>query len=303
MNRPAFRLHHIALLQAVIKSQTLTEAANRLHISQPAVSKQIKQLQADLGFALFERKGHRLVPTYEARSLLDQVDRVDASLDVLNRLAGELRGSRKGHLHIGCIPSVAAHLLPPVLGRYMEGQPGMGFSVHTGSTEQVMEWVETQQVDLGICLHLRDLPNADYRSLMQLRMECLLPVDHPLAARMALTLEDLRPYPVISVELSPATPPSPPAYGPDGAAWQARIRVDMSFVACRMVEAGLGIAVADNLSVGRSVSASLTRRALDHPFRAELGTYIPSYRPRHRAVDDLLQGLATETAQDGVVTP
>lgn len=49
-------------------SQTLTEAANRLRISQPAVSKQIKQLQADLGFALFEKKGHRLVPTFEARA-------------------------------------------------------------------------------------------------------------------------------------------------------------------------------------------------------------------------------------------
>lgn len=303
MNRPAFRLHHIALLQAVIKSQTLTEAANRLHISQPAVSKQIKQLQADLGFALFERKGHRLVPTFEARSLLDQVDRVDASLDVLNRLAGELRGSRKGHLHIGCVPSVAAHLLPQVLGSYMGGQPDMRFSIHTGSTPQVMEWVETQQVDLGICLHLRDLPNTDYRPLTQLRMECLLPVAHPLAARPVLTLADLQPYPVISVELSAAPLHIQQAIELDNSFGLARIRVDMSFVACRMVEAGLGIAVADSLTVSRSVSAKLTRRILDHPFRAELGTYIPTYRPRHRAVDDLLRGLAAETLQGEPATP
>jgi DNA-binding transcriptional LysR family regulator len=228
---------------------------------------------------------------------------VDASLDVLNRLAGELRGSRKGHLHIGCIPSVAAHLLPQVLGTYMAGQRDMAFSIHTGNTPQVMEWVETQQVDLGICLHLRDLPNADYKPLMQLRMECLLPVAHPLSARPVLTLPELQPYPVINVELSAAPLHVQQAIELDERFGLARIRVDMSFVACRMVEAGLGIAVADNLSVGRSVSATLTRRALDHPFRAELGTYIPTYRPRHRAVDDLLQGLAVETAQSLPATP
>lgn len=297
MNRPAFRLHHIALLQAVMKSPTLTEAANRLHVSQPAVSKQVKQLQADLGFSLFERKGHRLVPTFEARSLLDQVDRVDASLDVLNRLAGELRGAHKGHLHIGCIPSVAVHLLPQVLGTYMDGQREMGFSIHTGSTPQVMEWVETQQVDMGICLHLRDLQNADYKPLMPLHMECLLPVAHPLTARQVLTLTELQPYKVITVELSAGLPPNQPIPGLDDSAERNCIRVDMSFVACRMVEAGLGIAVADSLTVGRSVSAKLTRRALAHPFTAELGTYIPSYRPRHRAVGDLLLQLTAETAR------
>ncbi len=297
MIRPAFRLHHIALLQAVIKSQTLTEAANRLHISQPAVSKQIKQLQADLGFVLFERKGHRLVPSFETRSLLDQVDRVDASLDVLNRLAGELRTARKGHLQIGCIPSVAIHLLPQVLGRYMEGQPDMRFSIHTGSTDHVMEWVETQQVDLGICLNLRALPNSHYTPLLGLRLACLMPAGHPLAHRDSLTPDDLKPYPVITVELSPSplhivqTAHFDEIFGP------VRIRVDMAFVACRMVEAGLGVAVADSMTVLRAASASLTQRPLEHPFRAEIGTYTPSYRPRHRSVDDLIRGLVEETAR------
>lgn len=295
MLRPAFRLHHIALLQAVMKSQTLTEAANRLHISQPAVSKQIKQLQADLGFELFERKGHRMVPSFETRSLLDQVDRVDASLDVLNRLAGELRTARKGHLQIGCIPSAAVHLLPQVLGRYMQGQPDMRFSIHTGSTDQVMEWVETQQVDLGICLKLKDLPNSHYTPLLGLRLACLMPAGHPLAFKDALTPGDLMPYPVITVELSASPLHIEQTAQFDDLFGQVRIRVDMAFVACRLVEAGLGVAVADSMTVRRAASASLVQRPLEHPFRAELGIYTASYRPRHRAVDDLIQGLVEET--------
>ena len=97
MSRPSFRLNHIALLQAVMTSQTLTEAAQRLHVSQPAISKQLKQLQSDLGFLLFERQGHRLIPTFEARAMLDQVTRVNASLDVLNQLASGFGTARRGH--------------------------------------------------------------------------------------------------------------------------------------------------------------------------------------------------------------
>jgi DNA-binding transcriptional LysR family regulator len=276
-------------------SQTLTEAANRLRISQPAVSKQIKQLQTDLGFALFERKGHRLVPTFEVRTLLDQVDRVDASLDALNRLAGDLRTSHRGHLHIGCIPVVAAHLLPQVLSRYMGGQADMSCTIHTGSAPQVMEWVETQQVDLGICLSLRDLPSTDYTRLAAIRMECLLPSGHPLAAKDSVAVDDLKPYSLITVEPIAMAGHLGQFTGLEESFGSARIRVDMSFVACRMVAAGLGIAVADSLTVGQSVSGELTRRPLKHPFRAEIGTYTPSYRPRHRAVDELIRALDAET--------
>lgn len=75
-----------------------------------------------------------------------------------------------------------------------------------------------------------------------------------------------------------------------------RIRVDTAFVACRMVEAGLGVAVADSMTVRRAASASLAQRPLEHPFRAEIGVFTPTYRPRHQAVDDLIRGLIREAA-------
>jgi DNA-binding transcriptional LysR family regulator len=66
------------------------------------------------------------------------------------------------------------------------------------------EWVQTQQVDLAICLHLRSLPQAHYTPLAALRLACLTPAGHPLTAREALTPADLQDYPVITVEVSPA---------------------------------------------------------------------------------------------------
>jgi DNA-binding transcriptional LysR family regulator len=294
MARPPFRLHHITLLNVVMNSQTLTEAARRLNISQPAVSKQLKQLHADLGFALFERQGHQLVPTFEARAMLDQVSRLNASLDVLNRLAGEFRSTRRGHLQIGCIPSAAVYLLPKALQAAIGGELQMLCSVHTGSTAQALELVETQQVDLAIAMKVRDTSRLNYTPLMALRLECLLPTGHALAAKRVLTPQDLAPYPVIGIELPVIVSTGVGTIAWDDALGSVRVRVDSAHVASCMAEAGLGIAVVDSLTGKGSSRRGLVRRRMEHPYEAEIGIYRPSFRPRAGMVDELMAALQAE---------
>lgn len=287
MSRPPFRLHHIILLQAVMQSQTLTEAAQRLHISQPAVSKQLKQLQEDVGFALFERQGHRLLPTFEARAMLDQVNRVGASLNVLNHLVSDFRTARRGHIQIGCIPSAAELLLPPALKAAFGAQSHLLCTIETGNTAQVMEWVETQQVDLGVAMKVREGSPHAYQSLMPLRLECLMPADHPLARKRTVKIADLSPYPVIGLKLPDLVHSDAGSLALEDDLVTVHIRVDSSRLACRMVEAGLGVAVIESLSSVAYAGAALVRRPLAHPFRTELGIYRPSYRPRITAVEEL----------------
>ncbi len=302
MARPPFRLHHIALLDAVMQSQTLTEAARRMHISQPAVSKQIKQLQEDLGFALFDRQGHKLVATFEARAMLDQVRRVNTSLDVLNRLATDLRDERRGQLQIGCIPAVAAHLLPAALQALVGGDSQVHCTVHSGNTAQVVEMVETQQVDIAVALKLRRSDELGFQHLLDWRLECLLPADHPLLARKVLRPADLAPYTVIAVELPMLDWPDPTIPAWDAGLDAVRVRVDASSVACRMVEAGLGIAVADSLTVGAFARPPLARRPLRHAVHTSIGIYLPKYRPRSKTVNSLVAEL-TRQAQALAAAP
>lgn len=292
MARPPFRLHHIALLDAVMQSHTLTEAAARLHISQPAVSKQIKQLQEDLGFVLFERQGHKLVPTFEARVMLDQVHRVNTSLNVLNRLAADLRDERRGHVQVGAIPAVAAHLLPAALAAVAGGESEVLFTVHSGNTAQVVELVETQQVDVGIALKVRGADELGFRRLLDWQLACLLPEAHPLASRRVLRAADLAPYHVVGVELPVLEWPDPTVAPWDEGLTSVRGRVDASSTACRMAEAGIGIAVADSLTVKAYARAPLTSRPLRHEVHTSIGIYLPKYRPRSRTVDALLSALA-----------
>lgn len=295
MARPPFRLHHIALLDAVMQSQTLTEAAARMHISQPAVSKQIKTLQEDLGFALFERQGHKLVPTFEARAMLDQVRRVNSSLGVLNRLATDLRDERRGHLQVGAIPAVASHLLPQALARIAGGDSQVQCAVQSGNTAQVIELVETQQVDVGIALKVRGADELGFRQLLDWRLECLMPAGHPLAAKKTVKPADLAPYSVIAVELPALDWPEPNVPAWDAGLDSVRIRIDASSAACRMVEAGLGIAVADSLTVGAFARPPLVRRPLQHRVYTTIGVYLPKYRPKSRTVEALVAALAAVT--------
>jgi DNA-binding transcriptional LysR family regulator len=291
MARPPFRLHHIALLDAVMQSHTLTEAAARMHISQPAVSKQIKQLQQDLGFALFQRQGHKLVPTFEARAMLDQVRRVNGSLGVLNRLATELRDERRGHVQVGAIPAVASHLLPAALAAVAGGDSQVLCTVHSGNTAQVIELVETQQVDLGIALKVKGADQLGFSQLLDWRLECLMPEGHPLLARKLVRPSDLAPYTVVAVELPALDWPDPTIARWDDGLACVRIRVDASGAACRMAQAGLGIAVADSLTVGAFAQPPMARRPLQHRVHTTIGIYLPTLRPRSRTVDALITAL------------
>jgi DNA-binding transcriptional LysR family regulator len=294
MPRPAFRLQHIALLQAVMQSQTITEAARRLHVSQPAVSKQLKQLQSDLGFALFERHGHKLVPTFEAREMLDQVNRVHASLDVLNRTVVDFRSARRGNLQIACIASVAGYLLPAALMEAIGTASGLLCTVHTGNTAQVVELVETQQVDIGIALRVRGSDDLNFQPLLQWRLECLMPATHPLAKRRVLRPADLAPYPVVGVELPAAVLPDANLPAWDSALGAVRIRVDSSHIACQFAMAGLGIAVADSLTVAGSAHKPMVRRRLHDTAESDIGIYRPKYRPKTQALDSVIKALESQ---------
>jgi DNA-binding transcriptional LysR family regulator len=303
MRQRPFRLHHIALLNAVMQSGTLTEAARRLHISQPAVSKQIKQLQQDLGFALFERRGHKLVHTFEAGAMADQILRVNTSLAVLNKLAGELANERRGHLQVGSIAAAASHLLPKALGAILEKNREVELSVRTGNTAQVIEWVETQQVDLGLGLKVRGgEEEIGFTPLADLSIEALLPHNHPLARKKRLSPRDLAGQAVIAVTL-------PELEWPDGAQLTSedlgipvRVRVDTSGVACRMVHAGLGIAVGDSLTLAAFAGGNLVRRPIERAPRSVLGVYRPKLRPNSLLLEDVLKRLK-ESAREVEQSP
>ncbi|MDT8345986.1 MAG: LysR family transcriptional regulator, partial [Thermohalobaculum sp.] len=113
----------LTAFRAVMVAGSVTEASAALGRSQPAVSRSIADLEADLGYRLFERINRRMVPTEEAVLLFKEVERAFQSLDYIAEAARAIGGRRRRHVHVAAMPAIAFSLLPIAAQRMTEAHP------------------------------------------------------------------------------------------------------------------------------------------------------------------------------------
>ncbi|NDH63139.1 MAG: LysR family transcriptional regulator [Alphaproteobacteria bacterium] len=123
----------IEAFRAVVLTGGVGMAAKLINVTQPAVSRMIRDLQQDLGLALFERRGTGLVPTSEALSLYAEVERAFVGLDRIAQMATELRTRRAGFLRIAALPALANGFLPSFAGRFLTERPKLDLVHSTAS--------------------------------------------------------------------------------------------------------------------------------------------------------------------------
>lgn len=190
--------------EAVRCGFNLTEVAAALHTSQPGVSRQVRELEEELGVELFERAGKRLLGlTTAGKALLPIVERVLLDADSLRRAGQELQGREEGRLSIAATHSQARYALPHVVRDFRQRWPRVTLHLHQGSPKQVAEMLLSGEADIGIATEAL----AGYEQLVTLPCyrwshSIVLPPGHPLLELdRAVTLQDLARYPIITYEL------------------------------------------------------------------------------------------------------
>jgi LysR family transcriptional regulator, cys regulon transcriptional activator len=190
--------------EAVRCGFNLTEVAAALHTSQPGVSRQVRELEEELGVELFERAGKRLLGlTTAGKALLPIVERVLLDADSLKRAGQELQGREEGRLSIAATHSQARYALPHVVKDFRQRWPRVSLHLHQGSPKQVAEMLISGEADIGIATEAL----AGYDQLVTLPCyrwshSVVLPHGHPLLAPgRELTLQDLVQYPIITYEV------------------------------------------------------------------------------------------------------
>jgi len=174
-------IRQVEAFRAVMKEETVTRAAQILHISQPAVSRLIKDLEYYIGFSLFEREKGRLLPTPEARALLEEVEKAFLGMEKVIDAAKDIREFRTGRLFVSCMPLLALTFLPRWVTNFSNQHPNITISLQTHSSQRVLEWIVTQQCDIGfIGMELAD-PAAKIIPLASGPLRLVLPTNHPLA--------------------------------------------------------------------------------------------------------------------------
>jgi LysR family cys regulon transcriptional activator len=186
--------------EAVRQGLNLTEAANVLYTSQPGISKQIKELEDELGVEIFVRRGKRLVDlTDPGRVIVQVIERLLAEVDNLRQVGKEFADQDSGALTIATTHTQARYALPRVVQEFREHYPKVRLSLMQGSPTQIAEAVIAGRADVGIATEALD----HYPELIALPgytwQHCVIvPRGHALAKVKKLTLEELAKYPLIT---------------------------------------------------------------------------------------------------------
>src|SRR5882724_5477044 len=132
---------HIQAFRAVMTTGGMTLAAQTLHVTQPAVSRLVREFEADIGMPLFHRSGNRVTATAEAKLLLAEVERSYVGMTRISSFANALRKGESGPLTIAAMPAMELGFLPRFVAKFMKERPGLQVSGEGHSSPRVREKV------------------------------------------------------------------------------------------------------------------------------------------------------------------
>jgi len=190
MNDP-LEIRHLRYFLAVAEAGSFSRAADRLGISQPSVSQQMRDLEAGLRVSLFQRRGKRILLTSaglifqeHARAILRQLE---SCLQELTSEPGQLRGA----LHVGVVPILNVALMPDLLGLFAAKHPGISLAVEEISSTEIETAIEEGRMDVGLGFLTRHSPNLRYERLCNDEFALIVSEGHPWWKRRVVPFSEL----------------------------------------------------------------------------------------------------------------
>lgn len=242
-------INQLETLITISKTMSFRKAGEILNLTQPAVSAQIKSLEDEFGSTLIDRN-QPVTLTDSGRLFLEHAEKILQIVDDLKQRLNDLNQTPQGNIHIGTTTSIAMQILPRVLSYFQDQFPLIKTTIHSMTSLQIMNSVESGHVDIGITYLYEKPPSLESSVLYYDTFELIVSTQHPLSRYAHISIEKLRNVPFIM--LSPET--------------AGRRFVDQLFKSLditphivmeltsseevkRMVELNLGVAIISKLSV------------------------------------------------------
>jgi DNA-binding transcriptional LysR family regulator len=300
----AKRINHRQLeaFRAVMITGVVTRAAEVLRVTQPAVTRLIGDLEYTLGFALFERRKGRLVPTVDAQVLYEEVEKSFVGVDKIAQIAEDIRRFNRGTLRIASMPAMALGFLPRVITRFLADRPEINVSLQVRSSQKVVEWIAAQQFDVGFVAIQASHPAVEAETLLATRLVCVMPEGHSLAARSVIAPKDLENEVFISLGTELAVRFMVDAvFDEAGVSRRLGIDTQLSEPACALVVEGAGVSLVEPITAAEFLGRGLVARPFEPAIPFEFAVLYPSYRPRARLAEDFVARVKTLLAENPLI--
>ncbi|WEX08270.1 LysR substrate-binding domain-containing protein [Chelativorans sp. AA-79] len=176
--------------RAVMESGSVSGAADMLNVSQPAVSRLIRDLEESVGMSLFLRMGGKIVPTPEARELVMEVERAFIGLGTIEQAARDIRHGLRGAVSIASMPALAQSILPDALMSLHRARPDSRIELLSMRTHNVIRQVASRQCQIGFTAPTQHQFDIDLIDTYALGYRCIMPAGHPLEEQEVVRVKD-----------------------------------------------------------------------------------------------------------------
>ncbi|RDU97969.1 LysR family transcriptional regulator [Trinickia dinghuensis] len=189
----SLNLDYLKTFVAVVEFGSFSAAADRLLLTQPAVSLQIRQLEKSLGTVLIERVGRVARPTTAGEELLTHTAGIDAAVSSAIAAVSRHKMEGMGRIRIGTGATACIFLLPPILANFRRKFPNIDMTVTTGNSAEIVKAVEDNMLDVGLVTLPVSGRSLDITPVMDDELVLLAPADMPLPARITAAVLSTRP--------------------------------------------------------------------------------------------------------------
>lgn len=242
-------LRQLKIFEAVARHSSISRAAAELHLTQPAVSMQIKQLEQQIGLPLLEQIGKRLFLTEAGHELRQHAQRIAKQIGELAAAMDQFRGLERGVLRLAVV-STANYFLPPLIAAYKTNHPGVRVSLQVGNREAVLAALADNRTELAITGQPPEGGDLVAQHFMDNPIVVIAPPGHPLAASRRITLDRLVQEPLVVREPGSGMRAAMQRhFAQHGVQYRATCELSTNEAIKQAVQAGLGLGVVSEQTI------------------------------------------------------
>lgn len=276
-------LRHLETFRLFALTKSVTETARLMRVSQPAISQTLKDIEGQVGFALFVRMGGRTRLTEEAILMMPKVERVLLQMEILKEQARVLRDADAGQLSIASIPSLCAATIPQVIQSLRSERQQLRFSLEALSAQEVISQIKYEHSDIGFAFGPIEESGVASEALLETSIACIVPAGHPLTQKALVKVENLKEYTVIAQGQKNIPGVALKERLDDLTTASSFIQTNYSIATLHLVRHGVGVGLAHPLVM----ASDLANELVALPFQPDISLTLALVYSRHRPVPRL----------------